>query len=63
MEFRQLYKQGKSTVLVIPSKYLLSLGWESKDQISISLMPDQTLKLARVSPNQQLPFDQRKELP
>ena len=62
MEFRQLYKQGKSTVLVIPSKYLLSLDWSNKDQIQISLMPDQTLKLEKVLTSGSSLFDQRKEL-
>jgi len=47
MELRQLYKQGKSIVLVIPSKYLKVLEWENKDQIAISIMPDKSLKLSK----------------
>lgn len=47
MEFRQLYKQGKSIVLVIPSKYLKALEWQNKDQIAISIMPDKSLKLSK----------------
>jgi len=48
MEFRQLYKQGKSIVLVIPSKYLKALEWENKDQIAISILPDKSLKLSLI---------------
>lgn len=55
MEFRQLYKQGKSTVVVIPSKYLKALEWKTKDQISISLMPDKTLKLNKVETTSTFP--------
>ena len=63
MEIRKLYKQGKSHVLVIPSKYLLALEWMAKDQIAISLMPDQTLKLEKSLTSGSSLFDQRKELP
>jgi antitoxin component of MazEF toxin-antitoxin module len=54
MEIRKLYKQGKSLVLVIPSKYLEALEWDSKDHISLSLLPDKSIKLTKVDNTQPL---------
>lgn len=48
MELRQLYKQGKSIVLVLPAKYLLALNWLPHDNIAITILPDRTLKLHKL---------------
>jgi antitoxin component of MazEF toxin-antitoxin module len=47
METRTLYKQGRSTVLVLPSKLLKVLAWTSKDQVSISLAPNSSLIITK----------------
>jgi len=47
METRKLYKQGKSTVLVMPAKYLISLKWATQDDIQIVLLPNSTLNLSK----------------
>lgn len=69
METRKLYNQGKSTVLVIPSKYLKALNWAPQDNIGIALLPNMTLNLSKgqtqfdmLKPTPQTP-DQKKEAP
>jgi antitoxin component of MazEF toxin-antitoxin module len=56
MEIRKLYKQGKSHVLVIPSKYLKSLGWTSNDKIAIYLLTDNKLSVEKIKELEQLPL-------
>lgn len=48
MEIRKLYKQGKSLVLVIPSKYAKALNWEQSDKIRIALAPTNKLSLEKI---------------
>jgi antitoxin component of MazEF toxin-antitoxin module len=48
MELRKLYKQGKSLVVVIPSAYLKILGWTESDHLSLTLLPDNTLRVSRL---------------
>ena len=48
METRKLYIQGKSTVLVIPSKFLRALKWEPQDDVTITLLPNNSLNLSKV---------------
>lgn len=55
METRKLYKQGKSTVLVIPTKYLKSLEWTPQDIIILKLLPNKTLNLERWAGQRFLP--------
>jgi antitoxin component of MazEF toxin-antitoxin module len=52
MELRKLYKQGKSLVVVIPSKYLKILGWAESDHLSLTLLPDKTLRITRLDQTQ-----------
>lgn len=47
METRKLYKQGKSIVLVMPAKYLRSLNWTTQDEITVRLLPNQSLNLSK----------------
>lgn len=47
METRKLYKQGKSTVLVIPPKYLKALKWAAQDEVTIVLQCNMSLNLSR----------------
>ena len=37
MEKAKLYKQGGSTVIIIPKNYLKSLGWQRGDEVIVIL--------------------------
>jgi antitoxin component of MazEF toxin-antitoxin module len=52
MEIRKLYKQGKSLVVVIPSRYVKALGWSQQDNLTISIVPLNALKIERLETTQ-----------
>lgn len=54
METRRIYKQGKSLVVVIPSKYAEALQWTSGTDVSVLLQPDNSIKIKSLQPYNQL---------
>jgi len=43
MEIAKLYRQGGSTVLAIPKRYLKTLGWKPGDQVKVILVGDDSI--------------------
>ena len=49
MERAKLYKQGGSTVVIIPKNYLKSLGWQRGDEVMVILEGPNKISYFKVS--------------
>jgi antitoxin component of MazEF toxin-antitoxin module len=53
MEIAKLYKQGGSTVIALPQKYLQTLGWKAGEKIIVILQGPTMMSLIKAGEQQE----------